>query len=128
MVCYITRLGRSSVFPRSSMPREIWLRKNQRLFAAFAILPIALIVVAATMLITIPAPTGYWAAGVTAGIAAVTLVVLAVRSRLPRMAFDKGHLEVFLSGGTPIRVPIQIVECFFLGQGPSLLPKTQGAA
>jgi hypothetical protein len=31
-------------------------------------------------------------------------------------------LAVFLAGARPIRVPVDIVECFFLGQGPSLLP------
>jgi hypothetical protein len=35
-------------------------------------------------------------------------------------------LLVYLDPTRPTRVPIEIVECFFLGQGPSELPKLKG--
>lgn len=38
---------------------------------------------------------------------------------LPRVAHADGRLLLFLRGPTPIRIPIDAVECFFLGQGPS---------
>jgi hypothetical protein len=41
----------------------------------------------------------------------------------PRLAYSSGKLLVFLQDGEPIAVPIDIVECFFLGQGASLLPR-----
>jgi hypothetical protein len=44
----------------------------------------------------------------------------------PRVGFENGELLVFLEPGRPTRVPIDIVEVFFLGQGPSLLPKLKG--
>ncbi len=42
--------------------------------------------------------------------------------RIPRLAYDGRHLLAYLPGMTPIRVPIEIVECFLLGQGPAFLP------
>ena len=42
--------------------------------------------------------------------------------RRPRLAYAQGCLLVYLRPGKPIRVPIDVVECFFLGQGPTLLP------
>jgi hypothetical protein len=44
----------------------------------------------------------------------------------PRLAFEGGELLVYLEPTRPTRVPIEIVECFFLGQGPSELPKLKG--
>lgn len=36
----------------------------------------------------------------------------------PRLAYEPGHMLVYLRLGSPIRVPIDAVECFFLGSGP----------
>jgi hypothetical protein len=44
----------------------------------------------------------------------------------PRMAFEQGDLLLYLPPPDPLRVPVEIVECFFIGQGPSLLPDEQG--
>lgn len=44
----------------------------------------------------------------------------------PRLAYEGSDLVVFLDRGETIRVPIDIVECFFLGQGASFLPHLQG--
>ena len=46
--------------------------------------------------------------------------------RLPRLAYERGEMLVFLDSAQPTRVPIDIVECFFLGQGDSNLPKLAG--
>lgn len=35
---------------------------------------------------------------------------------VPRLAYEDGHLLVHLRAGAPVRVPIEIVEVFFLGQ------------
>lgn len=58
-----------------------------------------------------------------------TLIVLGIAGglgtllllRQPRLAYGNGELWVFLGTPLPIRVPIDLVECFFLGHGPSLL-------
>jgi hypothetical protein len=44
----------------------------------------------------------------------------------PRLAFEDGQLLVFLEPAKPTVVPIEVVECFFLGQGPAALPQLSG--
>lgn len=39
----------------------------------------------------------------------------------PRLALDQGDLVVFLRQPQPYRVPLDVVECFFIGQAPSSL-------
>ncbi len=45
---------------------------------------------------------------------------------LPRLAYEDDHLLVYLRSTVPERVPIDVVECFFWGQGPSLLQLPHG--
>lgn len=37
----------------------------------------------------------------------------------PRVGYANQELLLYLQGGTPVRLPIDVIECFFLGQGPS---------
>ncbi len=55
-------------------------------------------------------------------LSAATIVSLLWQMRKPRLAYCDGELLVWLRSGSPIRVPIDVVECFLLGQTPSLLP------
>jgi hypothetical protein len=57
--------------------------------------------------------------------ALVTLGVLRML-RLPRIAYERGELLVYLRGMSPLRVPIDLVECFFLGSAPSGMPGAKG--
>lgn len=41
-------------------------------------------------------------------------------ARRPRLGYRHGELLVYLRVGRPLRVPIEVVEAFFLGQGPAL--------
>lgn len=45
---------------------------------------------------------------------------------VPRLARQGDHMLVYLDGAEPTRVPLEFVECFFLGQGDSQLPKSKG--
>lgn len=54
--------------------------------------------------------------------ATVQLVIVGLMWRQPRLAFDGQSLLAYLQGPRPIRIPIEIVEAFLLGQGPALLP------
>jgi hypothetical protein len=45
----------------------------------------------------------------------------------PRLSYANEQLLVRLRPGPPIQVPIDAVECFFLGQGPTLLPRPFGS-
>ena len=46
--------------------------------------------------------------------------------RQPRVAYQDG--EVLVHGGLaePLRVPVDVVECFFIGQGGGMIPDAQG--
>jgi hypothetical protein len=105
---------------------EVWLNANRRILALGAVLPAAL----ACLGMAIGAGwLGF--AGLTAarwlgwGLAAASLLALASlawQAQRPRLAYQSGKLLVYLRSGAPIRVPLEIVEGFLLGQGPSFLP------
>ena len=44
----------------------------------------------------------------------------------PRVAYEPGELLVYLGSVEPVRVPIEVVEVFFVGQGASNLPSVKG--
>ena len=114
---------------------EVWLRTNRR---ALAVAMVLVGLVLAATLGSIPAGVLYGALPQAAqtSFAISMLVVSAVPAWLllhlaralnqPRLAYSDGDLLVYLEPQTPTRVPIDIVECFFLGQGPSELPKLKG--
>jgi hypothetical protein len=105
------------------MAREIWLRRNRRVAAILAVC--CTLALAMALFVTAISSSGVMRAlsGGAAGISLVALVAIGVRSRQPRLTYCDGGLEVHLTGGRPVRVPIDVVECFFLGQGPSWLPR-----
>ncbi|MDG2382416.1 MAG: hypothetical protein P8N76_12165 [Pirellulaceae bacterium] len=41
---------------------------------------------------------------------------------LPRICYEPDELLVYLKNVKAIRVPLDAVECFFLGEGPSMIP------
>jgi hypothetical protein len=63
----------------------------------------------------------FWLLASVATASLLAVLWIANRSRQPRLAYANGQLEVYLAR-QPLRVPIEIVECFFMGQGPSFLP------
>jgi hypothetical protein len=46
--------------------------------------------------------------------------------RRPRIAFRNGEVLFHLRSGAPVAVPVEIVEAFFLGQGPANIPAVGG--
>jgi hypothetical protein len=60
--------------------------------------------------------------GVLAVCALFAVVQLVSQLRQPRLSYHDGFLLVNLRPGAPIRLPIEVVEGFLLGQGPSFLP------
>lgn len=80
------------------------------------------------MLLALPASAPSWlrvVGGGLFGLGVATLVILLLQMRQPRLAYQDRHLLIFLRSGAPFRVPIEHVECFWLGQAPSMLPGTQ---
>lgn len=102
---------------------EIWLQANRRPYFA----PLAVsVVVAAIGGFTASSPwtvkhggfVGWWIATVVAALAAVCLWLA---SRRPRIAFDGRRLLLRVRSGAPVAVPIELVEGFLLGKGPTFL-------
>ncbi len=104
------------------MSREVWLRPNRRVFSV-GIIILALSLAGSIFLIATSRHLAVTIVGWTMGALTLLLVLFAIRTMMrPRLAYDDGFLLVYLGSAQPHRVPIELVECFFLGQGPSLLP------
>ena len=99
--------------------REIWVLPNRRALWFSMLLP-AFIIVGSTATILLTLDQGWsWIRflSLLIGGCAVIAVLLLLRAVFtPRLAYEAGHLLVFLRSGSPIRVPIEFVEVFFLGQ------------
>jgi hypothetical protein len=109
---------------------EAWLQTNRRALFLGMIMPGLLLAAAAGGLV--------WClmTGQHPGMLLVLLLLAAVplwmmgellyASSYPRIGYHRGYMLVYLEPTRPTKVPIEIVECFFLGQGGSELPKLHG--
>ncbi len=100
----------------------IWLRQNRRALAMGMVLPAIALVAGLALLLNFESAAVRIAGGLVGALGGAMLLLLALQMRVPRLAYAKGHLLVYLQGWRPIRVPIEIVECFLLGQAPTMLP------
>jgi len=109
---------------------EVWLKTNRRALGLGLLLPAVLAVGGVVALAWAVATGQHW--GVQSLIVLLTAVPLWMIAELlyalsrPRLGYEPGELLVFLEPSRATRVPIEIVEVFFLGQGPSTLPKLKG--
>jgi hypothetical protein len=103
-----------------------WLRTNTRAIGLGLIFPI-LVGLLGAALMQVESPLARLAGGAIAGISLLLVVLLLWQLRQPRLAYENGQLLVYLRTTGPIRVPIEVVECFLLGQTESLLPGRQHA-
>lgn len=81
-----------------------------------------MILIGVGILVGFPSLAGRVVGSLCTGLGLALLLLLAWQVRQPRLAYDQGYLLVYLSGSRPIRVPLEIVECFLLGQAPTMLP------
>jgi hypothetical protein len=101
---------------------EVWLQANRR----SGLWPLAFGLVSAAGMLTASAfvPDDgvirpiLWLVAATDMLAAFALAYL---SNLPRLAFDGRSLLMRIRNGSPIRVPIELVEAFLIGKGPAYL-------
>jgi hypothetical protein len=106
----------------SSPMYETWLRPNRRAIW-FGCLPLAVIAIAAWSIVRATDQHPSWLRWVGAVVAAlgVGMIVVLLRQLLrPRIAYRDGEILFYLQLGPPIAVPVNIVEAFFLGQGPAI--------
>src|SRR5687768_70368 len=102
---------------------EVWLRTNARLY----LLPAAGLAIICLLSGVVIQVSGL---GKTMGepwfvVAAVGLTVaagLALLSRRPRLACDGTNVRFYVRAGSPVDVPVELVEAFLLGRGPTYLP------
>lgn len=69
-----------------------------------------------------------WLGAAFIAVASFMMTGLAAQMRRPRVAFENGHVLFYLRSGAPIAVPVELVEAFFLGQGPLVLPGARQGA
>lgn len=108
--------------------REVWLRTNVRaLTVAMAVCALAGLAGVSAVLSSESLGVGRWlqvAGGGVIVVAVLGMAALAYQMTLPRLAYEPGYLLVYLESSEPTRVPIEIVELFFLGHGESHVPAT----
>ena len=78
-------------------------------------------VVAAGGLTLAVAAEAFWLralGAVVAVLCALLIGLLTWQSWQPRLAYESGFLCVYLRLGVPIRVPVELIECCFMGSGP----------
>jgi hypothetical protein len=100
--------------------QEVWLRPNRRVFIVSMILP-AIFVAGGITLAALAWNSSlhgvFGVLGLLAAAAGLFLIAIAVVFlRTPRLAYFAGDLLINLRFGSPYRVPIQFVECVFLGK------------
>lgn len=104
---------------------EIWLRTNSRALLLGMVPPLLLGLIGFALLLGIPGEPPNWlrvTGGALLAMALLAIGLLAWHLRQPRLAYHDGHVLIWLRSGKPFRVPVDVVECFWLGQAPSLLP------
>jgi hypothetical protein len=109
--------------------QETWLRTNRRILALGMILPGALILGGLLAVLAAQRGTAMWIfyiAWAAAALGVVLVVLLAPQMFRPRLAYADGEVLVYLRAGGPLRVPVEIVECFFLGAGVGQMPGEAG--
>ena len=109
--------------------RETWIKPNRRVILLGLIPPVLLLLLGLVLVLLLPRGgvwrIGYWVGWPLVVCASVAIGVLVNFLRLPRLGYENGELLVYLRRSAPDRVPIDMVECFFLGHGPSLMSSTE---
>lgn len=109
---------------------EIWLRTNPRPFWAALIIPVILAFAGAICVWAATLHGAVWPYGWGGCVFTFASLLLAGmllwRAKSPVLAFEQGNLLLFLGAATPIAIPVQIVECFFTGQGDAILKDRAG--
>jgi hypothetical protein len=104
---------------------ETWLRPNRRALWFGCVPPLILCFIGLWLIMGIRGDSNTWLrwSGILLMVAGSVMVIALVRQlSRPRIAFNNGHVLFYLRSGPPLAVPAEIVEAFFVGQGPAALP------
>lgn len=105
---------------------EVWLHANRRVLA-MALVPTGLIAMVGALLAMNSDSTAARVVGWALAALGVLLILgLANQMQRPRIAYRDGEVLFNLRSGPPVAVPVQVVEAFFLGQGPAKIPPVDG--
>ncbi|REJ66248.1 MAG: hypothetical protein DWQ31_15470 [Planctomycetota bacterium] len=108
--------------------RQVYLLPNRRVLSIVLVLLVLVLALSVVQLLrqsTWGMAFGLW---LTLAAAVAVAAGLAIRSLcLPRVAEQAGELLLYLKSGAPYRVPLEVVECFFLGSTESHLPLAESA-
>ena len=104
---------------------DVWLRTNRRAVLLGLIVPVVLAALGAVLLLAVDQPIARGTGAVVLAIGIVLFVLLLWQLRQPRLAYERGELLFYLRAGGPIRTPIEVVECFLLGQADAMLSGKQ---
>lgn len=109
---------------------EVWLHANRRALLLGMVVPALLL--SGGIALAAAGWFGDWGTVACGGGGLLSLAGLLGLANLiwwmyiPRLARQGDQMLVYLEGAEPTRVPLEFVECFFLGQGESQLPKSKG--
>ena len=103
----------------------VWLKTNRRAVLLGMVFPAAIFALGMALVLSSQQIIGQSLGGLALCAGGVLFILLLAQLRQPRLAYEPGYLLVYLQAGGPIRVPIDIVECFLLGQAPSMLAGQQ---
>jgi hypothetical protein len=105
--------------------REVWLHPNRRAILFGCLPPLIIVAIGAWMAFgrgPHAHSTWQWLGAAAMLLGVGTTALLLYQLRHPRLAFQNGHVLFYLRSGSPIAVPVQVVEAFFAGQSPAHLP------
>jgi hypothetical protein len=108
------------------MMTEVWLHANRRVLMLALVPALGIEVVGVLLLTAADSPVLRGLAWGLVALGAVLVIGLANQLRRPRIAFQDGHVLFNLRAAAPIAVPAEVVEAFFLGQGPAHLSPVGG--
>jgi hypothetical protein len=106
--------------------REVWLHANRRVLLMAIVPALGLALVGAALLGAADGGVVRGVAWALVGVGVVLTIGLTGQLRRPRIAFRDGEVLFNLRTGAPVTVPVEVVEAFFLGQGPANLPSVGG--
>ena len=105
---------------------EVWLQSNRRVLALGLVPALGLIVLGAAALVLGDAFAFSLIGWALVAVGAILTLGMLHQFRRPRIAYCNGEVLFNLRAGAPIAVPREVVEAFFLGQGPAYMPRTHG--